>query len=88
MIDNAEDLKEKALENKDGLKKQFVNIQIGDEEYGFRISGIGAKSVKLEKFVKYDEIFEAIEAGNNNGLESLIKQTIEDYEEEDENDEE
>ncbi|MBR0272013.1 MAG: hypothetical protein IJQ68_08530 [Methanobrevibacter sp.] len=84
MIDNAEDLKEKALENKAGLKKQFVNIPIGDEEYGFRISGIGAKSVKLEKYVKYDEIFEALEAGNDTGLESIIKQIIEDYEEEDE----
>ena len=84
MIDNAEDLKEKALEFKDGLKKQYVNIPIGDEEYGFRISGIGAKSVKIEKFVKYDEIFEAIDAGNDTGLESLIKQIIEDYEEEEE----
>ena len=84
MIDNAEDLKEKALENKAGLKKQYVNIPIGDEEYGFRISGIGAKSVKLEKYVKYDEIFEALEAGNDTGLESIIKQIIEDYEEEDE----
>lgn len=84
MIDNAEDLKEKALENKVGLKKQYINIPIGDEEYGFKISGIGAKSVKLEKYVKYDEIFEAIDAGNDNGLEAIIKQTIEDYEEEDE----
>ena len=84
MIDNAEDLKEKALENKAGLKKQFINIPIGDEEYGFKISGIGAKSVKLEKYVKYDEIFEAIDAGNNTGLESIIKQTIEDYEEDEE----
>ena len=84
MIDNAEDLKEKALEFKDGLKKQFVNIPIGDEEYGFRISGIGGKSVKIEKFVKYDEIFEAIDAGNDTGLESLIKQVIEDYEEDEE----
>ena len=84
MIDNAEDLAQKAQDNKAGLKKQYVNIPIGDEEYGFRISGIGAKSVKLEKFVKYDEIFEAIEAGNDNGLESMIKQIIEDYEEEDE----
>ena len=87
MIDNAEDLKEKALENKAGLKKQYVNIPIGDEEYGFRISGIGAKSVKLEKYVKYDDIFEAIEAGNDNGLEAIIKQIIEDYEEEDEEEE-
>ena len=84
MIDNVEALKEKALENKAGLKKQYVNIPIGDEEYGFRISGIGAKSVKLEKYVKYDEIFEAIEAGNDNGLESIIKQIIEDYEEDEE----
>ena len=84
MIDNAEDLAQKAQDNKAGLKKQYVNIPIGDEEYGFRISGIGAKSVKLEKFVKYDEIFEAIEAGNDNGFESMIKQIIEDYEEEDE----
>lgn len=87
MIDNAEDLKEKALEYKTGLKKQFVNIPIGDEEYGFRISGIGAKSVKIEKYVKYDEIFEAIEAGNDTGLESLIKQIIEDYEEDEEDEE-
>ncbi|WP_407381105.1 hypothetical protein [Methanobrevibacter sp.] len=87
MINNAEDLKEKALENKAGLKKQYVNIPIGDEEYGFRISGIGAKSVKLEKYVKYDEIFEALEAGNDTGLESIIKQIIEDYEEEDEEEE-
>jgi len=38
----------------------------------------------LEKYVKYDEIFEALEAGNDTGLESIIKQIIEDYEEEDE----
>ena len=87
MIDNVDDLREKALENKIGLKKQFVNIEIGDEEYGFRISGIGAKSVKLEKYVKYDEIFEAIESGNDNGLESIIKKTIEDYEEDEEEEE-
>ena len=84
MIDNVDDLKEKAMEFKAGLKKQYVNIPIGDEEYGFRISGIGAKSVKLEKYVKYDEIFDAIESGNDNGLEAMIKQIIEDYEEEDE----
>ena len=66
-----------------GLKKQYVNIPIGDEEYGFRISGIGAKSVKIEKYVKYDDIFEAIEAGNDSGLEAMIKQIIEDYEEDD-----
>lgn len=84
MIDNAEDLAKKAQDNKAGLKRQYVNIPIGDEEYGFRISGIGAKSVKLEKFVKYDDIMEAVESGNDFGLEAMIKQIIEDYEEEDE----
>ena len=83
MIDNAESLKEKALENKTELKKQFINIPIGDEEYGFRISGIGAKSIKLEKYVKYDEIFEAIESGNETGLEYIVKKFVEDYEESD-----
>ena len=39
---------------------------------------------KLEKYVKYDEIFEALEAGNENGLEAMVKQIIEDYEEENE----
>ncbi|WP_296883971.1 hypothetical protein [uncultured Methanobrevibacter sp.] len=81
MIDNAEDLATKAQDYKTGLKRQYVNIPIGDEEYGFRISGIGAKSVKLEKFVKYDDIIEAIESGNDKGLEAMIKQIIEDYEE-------
>ena len=33
---------------------------------------------------KFDDNFEAIESGNDNGLEAMIKQIIEDYEEEDE----
>lgn len=87
MIDNAQDLATKAQDNKAGLKRKYVNIPIGDEEYGFRISGIGAKSVKLEKFIKYEDIFEAIESGNDNGLEAMIKQIIEDYEEDNEDEE-
>ncbi len=82
MIDNADDLRDKANEFKTELKKQSINVVIGDAEYDFKISGIGQKSVKLEKYVKFDEIFEAIESGNDNGLESIIKQLIEDYEEE------
>ena len=87
MIDNPQDLATKAQDNKAGLKRKYINIPIGDEEYGFRISGIGAKSVKLEKFVKYEDIYEAIESGNDNGLEAMIKQIIEDYEEDEENEE-
>lgn len=84
MIDNSEDLKDKALACKPGLRSKFVNITIGDEEYGFRISGIGQKAVKLEKYVKYDDIIEAVATGNDNGLEAIIKKIIEDYEESEE----
>ena len=59
MIDNAEDLKEKALENKAGLKKQYVNIPIGDEEYGFRISGIGANPLNwknMSNMMKFSKL--------------------------------
>ena len=87
MIDNPQDLATKAQDNKAGLKRKYINIPIGDEEYGFRISGIGEKSVKIEKFIKYDDIFEAIESGNDNGLEAMIKQIIEDYDEDNENEE-
>lgn len=88
MIDNANDLKEKAMANKMGLRRKYVNIPIGDDEYGFRLAGIGAKAVKLEKYVKYDDIMEAIEEGNDEGLEAMIKTIIEEYEEEPQEDEE
>ena len=84
MINTAEELKDKANEYKTGLKKEYVNVKIGEEEYGFRISGIGAKSVKIEKYIKYEHIIEALESGNKTGLEALIKKIIEDYEEVDE----
>ncbi|MCF0226697.1 MAG: hypothetical protein HUK28_05230 [Methanobrevibacter sp.] len=87
MIENAEQLKEKALDNKDDLKKKFVNIPIGDDEYGFRLAGIGGKAVKLEKYVKYDEIMAAIDEGHDEGLEAIIKELIENFEKEEENEE-
>lgn len=80
MIDNADDLKEKAMANKMDLRKEYVNIPIGDEEYGFRLAGIGGKAIKLEKYVKYDEIMEAIESGNDRGLEAMVKTIIEEFE--------
>ena len=87
MIDNVEDLKNKAMENKMDLRKEYVNIQIGDEEYGFRLAGIGGKAIKLEKYVKYDEIMEAVEAGKNDGLEAMVKTIIEEFEPSEKSDE-
>jgi hypothetical protein len=80
MSDSVEDLKNKAIENKQGLRKEYLNIVVGDEEYGFRLSGIGAKAIKLEKFIKYEDIIEAVSNGNENGLEAEIKKIIEEYE--------
>ncbi len=86
-MDSVDDLKNKAMANKFGLRKKFVNIPIGQDEYQFRISGIGSKAVKIEKYIKYDEIIEAISQGNDDGLEYMIKMIIEEYEpEEDKND--
>ena len=76
MIDNADDLRKKAVDNKQGLKKFYP-------EYGFKISGIGEKSVKFEKFIKYEEILEIAEA-DENSIETMNKQIIEDYEEDEE----
>ncbi|WP_409197648.1 hypothetical protein ACA135_04875 [Methanobrevibacter acididurans] len=80
MIDNSEDLKNKALDNKVGIRKEYVNIIVGDEEQSFKIAGIGQKAVKLEKYIKYDDIMEAVDSGHEDGLEAIIKKIIEDYE--------
>jgi hypothetical protein len=80
MIDNSEDLKNKALDNKVGIRKEYVNIIVGDEEQSFKIAGIGQKAVKLEKYIIFDDIMEAVDSGHEDGLEAIIKKIIEDYE--------
>ena len=78
-IDNAEDLKNKAMDNKPALKRKYINIPIGDVEYGFKVSGIGAKAIRLEKYVKYDEIIEAVESAFHCRLsrgQTITKQTL------------
>jgi len=80
MIDNFEDLKNKAVENKQDIKKEGLTLLIGDDEEKFRISGIGEKAVKIEKFVKYEEMIEAIEQGRDDCLAIAIKKVIEEFE--------
>ncbi len=84
MIDNVDDLKNKSLKYKPELKRKQINVPVGDMEYDFRISGIGEKSFKIEKYIKYDDIIEAIEAGNENGLESIILELVDKFEPEEE----
>lgn len=80
MIDNPEDLKNKALEYKPNLKREKLVIPVGSEDYEFRISGIGEKSIKIEKYIKYDAIIDAINAGNEDGLEALLLKLVDEYE--------
>ncbi|MDR2873862.1 MAG: hypothetical protein LBV42_03875 [Methanobrevibacter sp.] len=67
--DLVEKLKNKALEYKDDLKREEIPLKIGESIHNFRLAGIGGKAIKLEKYVKYDEIVEAI----GNGKDSLEK---------------
>ncbi|OQD59259.1 hypothetical protein MBBAR_5c01020 [Methanobrevibacter arboriphilus JCM 13429 = DSM 1125] len=80
MIDNVEELKNKAVDYKQEIKREGLSIIIGDSEENFRISGIGEKAVKIEKFIKYEDMIEALELGRDDSLEIAIKKVIEDFE--------
>ena len=84
MIDNFEELKNKAVDNKQEIKKEGLTVVIGDGEEQFRISGIGEKAVKIEKYIKYEEMIEAFEQGKEDSLEISIKKLIEGFEPSDE----
>lgn len=76
VLDNYSELRERALANKLNLKNQYVNIFIGKKEYGFRIAGIGAKSIKIEMFIGYDEIVKELSSGNDISLEYILLQLM------------
>ena len=61
MFDNLDDFKKKAIDNKANLKFKNISIPIGDGEQDFRITGIGEKAIKIEKYVKYEDIETTIE---------------------------
>ncbi|MCL2157697.1 MAG: hypothetical protein FWH54_06720 [Methanobrevibacter sp.] len=84
MIDNLEDLKNKAVEFKQEIKREGLTLSIGDGEETFRISGIGEKAVKIEKYIKYEEMFEAVEENRDDSLAIAIKKVIEEFEPSDE----
>jgi len=80
MIDNLEDLRSKAVDYKQEIKREGLTLPIGDSEEDFRISGIGEKAVKIEKFIKYEDMMEAFEQGRDDSLEVMIKKVIEEFE--------
>ncbi|MBZ9571309.1 hypothetical protein KQY27_07100 [Methanobrevibacter sp. TMH8] len=80
MIDNVEELKTKAVDCKQEIKREGLTLLIGDSEEDFRISGIGEKAVKIEKFIKYEDMIEAAELERDDSLEVAIKKVIEEFE--------
>ena len=84
MINDVDELMNKAVDNKQGIKKEKLNIPIGGDEQNFRISGIGQKAIKIEKYVKYDEIMTALAEGKENGLEKILFDIVNEYEPEEE----
>ena len=46
----------------------------------FRITGIGEKAIKIEKYVKYEDMMDAVMDGKEEGLEAIIMEFIEDFE--------
>lgn len=77
---NIDELREKAIENKPALRKKFVTLSVGDNEYDFRLAGIGGKAIKLEAYINYDTIIEAIETNNMDSVEAQLMDIIENYE--------
>lgn len=79
MINDVEELINKAVDNKQDIKKEKLDIPIGDDEQNFRISGIGQKAIKIEKYVKYDDIWQAVEEGKE-GLEKILFDIVNEFE--------
>ena len=79
MINDVEELINKAVDNKQDIKKEKLDIPIGDDEQNFRISGIGQKAIKIEKYVKYDDIWQAVEEGRE-GLEKILFDIVNEFE--------
>lgn len=71
-----EEIKNLALLNKKKLINKFFKVPSGGEEYKFKISGIGSRFIKIEKFFYYNEIIKKVLDGNEHSLEFAIEQII------------
>ena len=80
MIDNIDELVAKAVENKQEIKRKPINLIVGDSEEEFRISAIGEKAIKIERWFKWEEVMEATELGREDSLEVAIMKIIDEFE--------
>lgn len=72
VLKSEDQLRESALANKLTLKRQYIDAFIGENEYEFKISGIGKSSVKVELYIGYDEIADELSVGNDVTLEFIL----------------
>lgn len=72
VLEDHNELRERALANKANLKNYYINVFVGKKEYGFKIAGIGYKSVKIELYLGYDEIVKELSSGNDISLEFIL----------------
>ena len=79
MFENVDDFRKKALDNKADLKRKSVDVLIGDKEQKFRISGIGEKAIKIEAYIKYDDIMETVNSEIEYSLDGILMKIVEDF---------
>ncbi|SDA65052.1 hypothetical protein [Methanobrevibacter millerae] len=75
MIENPNELKLRAMSNKNGIKTYPIMVQIGNNQYSFRIGGVGGKSIKVILFINYQDIAKNSEK-DNFSLEFILKELI------------
>ena len=72
----ADEFRNVATANKSDLMKKTVFIPIKNNNYQFKIAGIGPSAIKLENYFRYSEIIKKVLEGVDDGLEYLIEQII------------
>ena len=72
----ADEFRNVAKANKSDLMKKTVYLPIGNNNYQFKIAGIGPSAIKLEGYFRYTEIIKKVLEGIDDGLEYLIEQII------------
>ena len=72
----ADEFRNVATVNKSNLRNKTVFVPIGNNNYQFKIAGIGPSAIKLENYFRYSEIIKKVQEGIDDGLEYLIEQIV------------
>lgn len=66
-----------AIHNKPFLKGKSLWVEFGDDEYRLIIKGIGRKAVKLELYVRYEDIIDNPNGVMESKLDEMVKTIFE-----------